>query len=442
MNQTILFSPVGGTDPISWNNGRDGSMLHICRCYKPDKVILYMSKEMLDFQAKDDRYRYCLRQLQKLQNHEIEIEECERPDLVNVQDFDFFYHDFRKLLLNITEKMDTSDRLLLNVSSGTPAMKSCLQVLANLGEIRCTAIQVSTPVRKINNHTRDGYDVKLAWDVDEDNQSNYENRCREIHSPGLIRLKQEEIIKKLVREYDYQAAVVVADEIVDGSAERYRSLLDMAVNRILLNLPAANKIDREEKNNCIPIKRDGEEILFEYALALDIRRRKGEYADFVRAISPLITGLFENILKNRCHVDVEKYIRTDKAGIRRWDRDRLADSEVLDVLNEGYSTGFQCGFVKSDHFVKLLDHFRDTDQKMVELVDSIRKIEEDVRNKAAHEMVSITDENIVRYTGFSAEGIMEKLKNLFKYSSIDVKPEYWNSYDQMNEVILNRISAS
>ena len=52
MNQTILFTPVGGTDPISLNNYHDGSILHICRFYKPDKVILYMSKEMLDFRRK------------------------------------------------------------------------------------------------------------------------------------------------------------------------------------------------------------------------------------------------------------------------------------------------------------------------------------------------------------------------------------------------------
>ena len=47
MNKIILFSPVGGTDPISLTNCCDGSMLHICRHYKPDKVMLYMSKEMI-----------------------------------------------------------------------------------------------------------------------------------------------------------------------------------------------------------------------------------------------------------------------------------------------------------------------------------------------------------------------------------------------------------
>lgn len=57
----VLFSPIGGTDPIS--NCRDGAMLHICRVYKPDIVYLHMSKEMLEFQRQNDRYRYCIKKL-------------------------------------------------------------------------------------------------------------------------------------------------------------------------------------------------------------------------------------------------------------------------------------------------------------------------------------------------------------------------------------------
>lgn len=33
----VLFSPIGGTDPIS--NCRDGAMLHICRVYKPGYCV-------------------------------------------------------------------------------------------------------------------------------------------------------------------------------------------------------------------------------------------------------------------------------------------------------------------------------------------------------------------------------------------------------------------
>lgn len=442
MNQTILFSPVGGTDPISWNNGRDGSMLHICRCYKPDKVILYLSKEMLDFQEQDDRYRYCLQKLGELQGQSIQVDEYQRPDLLSVQDFDWFYPEFRQILMEITKKMDTTDRLLLNVSSGTPAMKSCLQVLANLGEIRCTAIQVSTPAKKINNHTRDGYDVQLAWEADDDNRKGFENRCQEIRSLGLIRLNQEEMIKRLIREYDYRAASLVADSIVDGSAVRYRRLLTLAEDRMLLNLPEANVIDKEENFNCIPIKKSGDETLFEYALALDIRIRKGEYADFVRALSPLIVALFENVLQNRMHIDVEQYIQTNKAGVRLWDRNSMNGADILSALNAEYASGFQYGFVKSDHLVRLIQHYGTGDPGLVNLVINLREIEETVRNKAAHEMVMVTDDTINRYTRYHAKDILEMLKRLFKYSSVKVNPEDWKSYDRMNEMIIERMSAS
>ena len=52
MNSKILFSPVGGTDPIS--NYHDGALLHICRFYKPDTVYLYLSGEIVEYHNKDN----------------------------------------------------------------------------------------------------------------------------------------------------------------------------------------------------------------------------------------------------------------------------------------------------------------------------------------------------------------------------------------------------
>ena len=97
MHQKILFTPVGGTDPISATNCFDGAILHICRHYQPDKVIMYMSKEMLVNQEKDDRYRYCLNKLCELQNRKMECEIIERRELTNVHEFDFYYEDFQKM---------------------------------------------------------------------------------------------------------------------------------------------------------------------------------------------------------------------------------------------------------------------------------------------------------------------------------------------------------
>ena len=129
MNQVILFSPVGGTDPISATNFRDGSLLHICRVYRPSKIILYMSAEVLQNHRADNRYIYCLDQLAQKQNRIIDYEIIERADLKEVQEFDYFYQDFRNIVERVFSEMDDSDMLILNVSSGTPAMKSGLLVI-------------------------------------------------------------------------------------------------------------------------------------------------------------------------------------------------------------------------------------------------------------------------------------------------------------------------
>ena len=145
MSRTILFSPVGGTDPIPQTNWRDGSMLHICRVYRPDVVYLYMSAEILRLHEADNRYLYCLERLAERQNRDVEYHVIERPALNDVQLFDGFYDDFRKIIRDINDGMEEPDTLLLNISSGTPAMKSALLVLATLGEYACRLIQVETP---------------------------------------------------------------------------------------------------------------------------------------------------------------------------------------------------------------------------------------------------------------------------------------------------------
>ena len=71
MPKIILFSPVGGTDPISEDNYLDGSMLHICRHRHPDEAYLYLSKETLDNEKKDHRYTRSLELLEKQTGHHI-----------------------------------------------------------------------------------------------------------------------------------------------------------------------------------------------------------------------------------------------------------------------------------------------------------------------------------------------------------------------------------
>jgi hypothetical protein len=134
MGKKILFSPVGGTDPIKYLH--DGSMIHICRVYKPDVVYLYLSKEMAENHRADNRYVYSIEKLGELLNHNFEIRIIERNELTNVHQYDVFYKDFRTIIIDIEKGMNKDDQLILNMASGTPAMKSALLVLATLAEYR------------------------------------------------------------------------------------------------------------------------------------------------------------------------------------------------------------------------------------------------------------------------------------------------------------------
>ena len=194
MKKKILFTPVGSTDPISRFNFHDGSMLHIARHYVPDVICMYMSKEILDAQALDDSYRYCLGRLGERLGHPFEIQEIERPLLEQVQLFNPIFIDFKEILSNLAKRMGEEDELLLNISSGTPAMKSSMFILGTVLGIPCKCIQVDTPVRSMNSRKAEvaaEYSPDQLWELNQDNfyQPNDRNYNR-THEESLIPLKE------------------------------------------------------------------------------------------------------------------------------------------------------------------------------------------------------------------------------------------------------------
>lgn len=446
MGKKILFSPVGGTDPISENNYRDGSMLHICRHYKPDKVILYLSKEMAEKHHKYNPYGYCIEKLAELQNRHIDVEYIERNELTKVQEFDYFYKDFRDILMNIMGDMDEDDEFLLNISSGTPAMKSGLVVLKTLGELPCRTIQVVTPTGKLNEHSHKENDYETLWELDEDNNPDSANRCIEVECPTLAIIKKEEIIKKHIEAYDYSAALQVAKTIKKSTMDKgYYSLIEMAKYRESLDYKKALEISLKEKAYCFPVRDDKGIKLFEYALNIDVKRRRHEYADFIRSITPLFVDLFELVLKHETGIDINKYCRIEKKrkhSVRVWDLEKLNGSDVLNALNSKYERkgGLKEVTVSSDQLVELLKEFIPISKKeLIDLISNLREVEETIRNTAAHEIVSVTDDVIKNKTNFSSNAIMRMIEKVFSYTDLDIRDEYWNSYDLMNQLIIERI---
>ena len=463
MNKTILFSPIGGTDPISNTNGSDGSMLHICRHYKPNIVYLYMSKEILDNHIADNRYIYVLERLAELQNRWINVIEdfdfsdiksrintaksvmncilVKRPELVEVQSFNDFYNEFRKLIKQIYGTMDSTDQLLLNISSGTPAMKSGLLVLATMGEFKCKNIQVTTPVRKMNEHRHSGYNIKQLWELNDDKKELSELRCVEVECPSLSAIKYEEIMKSLIKEYDYFAALQIAkrDEMRDRT-KSYIELLEMANDRLNFNYSEAIKINnyynmdlfykglQEHKIEC-----------FEYALILGVKKEKKEYADFIRGLTPLLVSLFEEILKYNCKINIDDYCDIEDKFNRKWSKEKLKGKEIEQILLNTYKGNFKYDFVYSNHIVLLLQKFS-KDTALKDTVEKLRKVERNVRNMAAHNMVSVSEDKIKQILGFTTDNIMLYIKKCFNYTGMKIQDKQWYAYDYMNTKIIERIS--
>ena len=130
MDNLVLFSPIGHSDPT--RGFRDGSFIHICRIYKPQKVYLYMSKEMCDYDDLDNRYEIFLQKLCQKLAFNCDVIKIRRPDLIRVNDFEAFYGDFTKTIEQIVRE-NQGDTILLNLSSSTFKRSGGKSFLDNLG---------------------------------------------------------------------------------------------------------------------------------------------------------------------------------------------------------------------------------------------------------------------------------------------------------------------
>ncbi len=441
MNKKILFSPIGGTDPMKYF--RDGSMLHICRHYQPDVVYLYLSHEMMEYHRRDNRYVDAIHRLGAQIGHTFEIELIERDDLIDVQQYDIFYEDFRKEMQKIEQNMDSSDTLLLNMASGTPAMKSALLVMATFAEYRFLPIQVSTPKKKMNkdHEDRENFENDLEFELNEDNLPDMPNRCEEVKCMNLMKLIKIDTIKKHILAYDYPAALSVAEEIKEDLSEDSYCLLNIADARIKLDQGRMDRLSVGKNYQICPIEEGNKRKVFEYALALEIKIIRQDYADFIRGITPLTVDLLEYILKSKCGILLKDCCKAEK-GVLKWNEGKLKRAGLLDLFQKAYNGSFKFGPVYSNHLEKLISA-KCRESRLCQKVKTITEIESQVRNIAAHEIVSVTDQWIrekTEGTASSAWDIFKIIKQLTGYAGIAAeKSQAWDSYRIMNEKIIEAL---
>lgn len=435
----ILFSAVGSTDPIAGQH--DGAILHIVRNYDIDEIYLYYSKEMYEIEEKDNRYLYCLDKLKEKTGKEFTLRKIYRPELTEVHIFDFFLTEFRTIIDGILQE---DCELYLNVSSGTPAMKSALQVIGTICEKPVTTIQVATPTGKYNEHREDvkgDYEVELQWELDLDNQETYKNRCSISSNVNLAAELKKEIIKKQVNDFDYLAALSVAKDVEAFLHPDIIKLLEAAASRIKLDRKTARLYLKDVDYKMFP-KESGDEIdCFEYLLLLRIKMLKEEYIDFLRGITPLFASLLERIVKKETSIDVNDYCISQKkvngTTFKRWDERKVSTDQFLsDVLTMDGKWELRTQVVTSEHLVTILER-RSNNNALKKLVCEVRDVEKSIRNPVAHCITYMTEDAIKKETGYSTKKIFEMLIGLSKYSGIEITAEDLESYERCNKKIVS-----
>ena len=443
----ILFSPIGGTDPIS--NERDGSMLHICRKYRPDHVVLYLSKEMVERQHKDDRYRECIQRLAQSRGFSTEIESVERPELSEVQLYDFFLEEFRPLLCELHQRFPDHE-LVLNVASGTPAMKSALNLLAFLLPFPVTPVQVSTPVKAQNPRLepRQEYDTDLYWEFNLDqDESTYVDRCSVVRHENLNAQLQLEVISAHLQSYDYAAALDVAGRARSFLTDRAYDLLQAAKARIELDWDA---IKPEAKRELGLLGSNKRRInLAEYLLWLQMKQKRGDLADFLRGLTPALFELLLIAVEERSGYPLSRYcdvynrlnpvdLGQDETGV-----------ELLTILESDRKMPDYPVFLTSAYYCTVITA-RCMDRPWAAPLLELRNVEKGIRNIAAHTITKVTEKKIRDYLSdlsLSSQGIVKLLQKAVQTLNDDASapseklPVNWGAYDAMNRNIEQAIAG-
>lgn len=440
----VLFSPIGMTDPVSQRNLNEGSLLNICRFYEPDKIYLYMSKEVMEFHEKDDRYIKCLERVYKYLGKNFEYEIIDRSELKEVQIFDFFYKEYRDILYRIHEENPGAE-ILLNVSSGTPAMKSALFVLCALFNFPMTPVQVSTPEKKSNSESEENPLDDFLGLIDEimTEPEVYGDRTEIALKENLNFELSKDIIKNHLKKYNYSAAFEVAQMTREFLSEKSYHLIAAAFYRINLNR------DGVEKNlKVVSEKLDYYETaqlkLVEYVLYLSVNVKRNMILEFIRGISPVLDSLFKKAFEVESGIDLDNYL-TDKDGKVTWNRKKLLSDDtgkkILDALNSSYNGFNFINTASSDNFLKLMEseEFEISERNITKRAEELRDIEIEGRNKAAHQIVSIDDDFLKRETGYTSYEILNKITAFVEDIKLGVKKEHWDSYEIMNEKIIESL---
>mgnify|MGYP000921497770 FL=1 len=306
----VLISAVGNTDPI--RNFHDGALVHIARKYRPDKIIIVFSEELI---RKKDDIEKVIRSIDSQYVPEIVYHE---PIILNneVHIFDTMFDQFDAI---IREYYTKDDEFILNLSSGTPQIKSALFVLNRLSEINVKAVQVPSPEKKSNagvGHD-DSEDIDALIDTNIDNKRDFVDRTIEDTSDKFKQGLMKKTLRDFIKKYDYKASLELANQLPDfpGLKNCRKKLQDIV-----------DSLDRQDIPKTLKNRKWSDEkkkVLNAY-LTIELQKERGNFSEGLIRIKTLTEFILEDYIDNRYPGLLDRYVdESEKYFLGIWDYSKI-----------------------------------------------------------------------------------------------------------------------
>lgn len=428
---SILYSPAGDTDPI--RDCYDGALLHIIRTYKPSYARIFLSAEMT---AKENSRQIYSKAIKCV------APECKfdfiKTDIVEVQLMEKLI-PLAEEFLQLRKEYPNED-ILLNLSSGTPQMKTVMSFLAtDFDNVR--AIQVDTPQKGSNraaHATQDAEDINDVIENNFDNAPDYKCRCHEAPLSLLRRYSVRHQLISLVQNYEYSAALALYNQNKALFADETGKLLKHADLRSKMLIKEAFAVMGKDiyKNNSIRKTN-------EFLMVMELNQRKGKLVEFIPKLTPFLYELTLFYLGNKLGFNPSRFCYSKQSANDSWristSKLREVAPEVLANLNKMCAGSFRDNKELSfTNMLYMLEAIKSVDVKLLEILQTLRVVERKQRNKIAHTiLMDITEETFKAIEPYlSSEQIVQLLRKAFVRIMQGESICKCNVYDELNAKIV------
>lgn len=427
--QSVLYSCIGTTDPV--RGMRDGGLIHILRFYRPEAVYLFLSQEMIRRDREDDRIAKTFAFLREnWDGYNPRLVRFE-TDIQDPSDMDALTAPMDALLQRVLEE-NPGTEILLNLSSGTPQMQILLAQMALDPRYPTRGIQVKTPEKQSGTAERTNtraYPVEEALGLNEDEEPGAPNRCCE---PRMMAVRREAVrnqLSGLISQRNYAAIAQMGAQLpapIPKLAKHldYRSRFLLKEAREAAQGLTGMGLLAEPGNLPYPVYE-----MVEYFGVLKHLVYLKRYTDFLLRLNPFLIRLQLQMLAEKLHpmgVPLEALIATrDGHKVVLPEGIGSALPEMLAFLE----STFQCALQERDVSIRVLNLMLEhlgTEETTLQLLADCEKLNNLLRNQAAHSLFSVTNQDIRRVCGWDGESILRDLEKVLlealnRYDSKELK---------------------